>query len=229
MAIPFAQGAPPSVLAQGFVPGPSNGNVPPNQQQQQQQPFHGVHLHATGATATQQQQQGSMLPMTFIQLPAAPTQFYPPHQPQPQHVQLGGHPDQHQQQHTGSGGHEQAARTVSGLPQPSEGVATVAAPTPFATAALAHDPADKGPKQLIVNFLAPTIAVEDLTELFAPVGPLAAVRIMRDLKTNESKGFGFVYFHSSADAAAAIRRVTGRTMEGRRIKVSYANPQRPLD
>jgi len=92
-----------------------------------------------------------------------------------------------------------------------------------------RDPNDKGPKQLIVNFLAPEVTVNDLTELFAPVGPLAAVRVIHDPKTHESKGFGFVYFHASADAAAAIKRLSGRMVQGRRMKVSYANPQRPLD
>lgn len=87
---------------------------------------------------------------------------------------------------------------------------------------------DNGPKQLIVNFLDLEVTNADLHAAFSVFGPLDAARVIYDKATARSKGYGFVYYRRSADAATALHSMTGQHMRGRRIKVSYANPQRPM-
>jgi hypothetical protein len=87
---------------------------------------------------------------------------------------------------------------------------------------------DDGPKQLIVNFLDPEVTNAELHTAFSAVGPLDAARVIYDKFTSKSKGFGFVYYKSSRDAATAMQCMSGHPLRGRRVKVSYANPQRPI-
>jgi hypothetical protein len=86
---------------------------------------------------------------------------------------------------------------------------------------------DTGPKQLIVNFLDSQITNAELEEAFRRIGPVNAARVIYDKSSGRSKGFGFVYYQSSRDAATAAQVMTGQQLRGRRVKVSYANPQRP--
>ena len=88
-------------------------------------------------------------------------------------------------------------------------------------------PMDFGPKQLIVNFLDSAVTNADLHAAFSSVGQLSAARVIYDKATGNSKCFGFVYFKSSLDAQIATERLNGCMLLSRRIKVSFANPQRP--
>jgi hypothetical protein len=91
------------------------------------------------------------------------------------------------------------------------------------------DTSGEGPRQLIVNYLPQEVDSELLRELFEPYGPVEAARIARDPVTKCSRGFGFVYFRHHADALAAITHATGRVLRRKRVRVSYAIPQRPLE
>jgi hypothetical protein len=87
---------------------------------------------------------------------------------------------------------------------------------------------DDGPRQLIVNFLDLEVTNAELHAAFAAIGPVDAARVIYDKAANRSKGYGFVYYKHSRDAAAATQCMTGHPIRGRRIKASYAVPQRPL-
>lgn len=66
-------------------------------------------------------------------------------------------------------------------------------------------------KNLIVNYI-PQFATEaDLAVLFAPIGRLESIRVMRDFKTGYSYGFGFVKYFNEDDAAKAIEILNGIT------------------
>jgi RNA recognition motif-containing protein len=99
------------------------------------------------------------------------------------------------------------------------------APGPFAPVQEVHD---HGPKQLIVNFLDPEVTNAELHTAFSAIGALDAARVIYDKTTSKSKGFGFVYYKSSRDAATAMQCMSGHPLRGKRVKVSYANPQRPM-
>jgi len=89
------------------------------------------------------------------------------------------------------------------------------------------DPNDKGPKQLIINYIAAPVQEKELYDLFVQFGVLECAKIIQDKETGGTKGFGFVYFASSADAATAMEKLQGFELYGKFIRVGYAVPQRP--
>ncbi|BEI97789.1 hypothetical protein CcaverHIS631_0300880 [Cutaneotrichosporon cavernicola] len=68
-----------------------------------------------------------------------------------------------------------------------------------------------------------TFETEDdqLREFFADIAPLS-VRLVKDLPTGKSKGFGYVEFSSQADLKAALDR-SGANLAGRSIRVNVAD------
>jgi hypothetical protein len=87
---------------------------------------------------------------------------------------------------------------------------------------------EPGPRQLIVNYVPSDSTESELIQLFSVVGEVEACRVVYDKMTGASKGFGFVYYRRHADASQAITRFTGYGIRGKRLKVSYATPQRPV-
>lgn len=61
-----------------------------------------------------------------------------------------------------------------------------------------------------------------LSEAFEKFGAISEVRVIVDRETGRSRGFGFVTFDDSEDAANAISAMDGSELDGRRIKVSEA-------
>jgi RNA recognition motif-containing protein len=69
-----------------------------------------------------------------------------------------------------------------------------------------------------------TAKAADLTTLFTEVGTVAAVSLITDRNTGQSKGFAFVDMGSKDEAAAAIKRFDGQEALGRLLKVNEARP-----
>ncbi|XP_058821131.1 protein sex-lethal-like isoform X4 [Topomyia yanbarensis] len=78
---------------------------------------------------------------------------------------------------------------------------------------------------LIVNYLPQDMIERELYSMFSTMGPIESCRIMRDLKTGYSYGFGFINFLTEDAAQRAIRCFNGYTVRNKRIKVSHARPQ----
>lgn len=68
---------------------------------------------------------------------------------------------------------------------------------------------------------------EELKELFSTAGPVVKARIGMDRETGKSRGFAFVEFASDEDCAAAIQRLNGHEMGGRRLRVNDADDKPP--
>jgi len=79
-------------------------------------------------------------------------------------------------------------------------------------------------KKLYVGNLADHTTTQDLTGLFAQVGPVVSVRLITDRDTGRSKGFGFVEMESEA-AARAITQLHHTALHGRPLSVTEARPQ----
>ncbi|CAG7828646.1 unnamed protein product [Allacma fusca] len=79
-------------------------------------------------------------------------------------------------------------------------------------------------RYLIVNYLPQSLTEKSLYNLFAPLGPLESVKLMRDKKTGYSFGFGFVNYVHEEHAQKAIELLNGFEVENKRIKVSIAMP-----
>ncbi|CAN6197708.1 unnamed protein product [Urochloa humidicola] len=62
-----------------------------------------------------------------------------------------------------------------------------------------------------------------LRDAFAGYGEVVEARIIMDRETGRSRGFGFVTYTSTEDAAAAITGMDGKDLQGRIVRVSYAH------
>lgn len=82
----------------------------------------------------------------------------------------------------------------------------------------------QSPKNLIVNYLPQHMTERELYSMFVTVGPVENCRVMKDIKTGYSYGYGFVSFTRPQDAEKAIQQLNGLDIFNKRIKVSFARP-----
>jgi hypothetical protein len=76
--------------------------------------------------------------------------------------------------------------------------------------------------RLFVGNLPFDVTEDDLKELFAPVGQLSNIFLPVDRETGKKRGFAFVEFAESAQAAEALRRFSNQEFKGRPLAVSEA-------
>jgi RNA recognition motif-containing protein len=83
---------------------------------------------------------------------------------------------------------------------------------------------------IYVGNLPYSIDRDQLREIFAAYGEVAAARIVNDRETGRSKGFGFVEMADNAQAQAAIEALNGSDIGGRKAVVNEARPreERPM-
>lgn len=73
-----------------------------------------------------------------------------------------------------------------------------------------------------VGDLSPDIDNKALREAFAPFGEISDVKVIRDLQTLKSKGYGFVSFYKREDAERAIEQMNGQWLGKRTIRTNWA-------
>jgi len=61
-----------------------------------------------------------------------------------------------------------------------------------------------------------------LEELFAAIGPVDTVNIVRDQMTGRARGFAFVEMQTDEAAQTAIQRLNDTDLDGRKIAVTEA-------
>jgi RNA recognition motif-containing protein len=76
--------------------------------------------------------------------------------------------------------------------------------------------------KLYVGNLPYNMKEEDLMEAFREAGPVQSAKIITDLSTGRSKGFGFVEMETDEGAQKAIEAINGRELDGRSIRVDLA-------
>ena len=64
-----------------------------------------------------------------------------------------------------------------------------------------------------------------LEEVFAAVGPVDTVNIVRDQMTGRARGFAFVEMQTDEAAQTAIQRLNDSDLDGRKIAVNEARPK----
>ncbi|XP_007903833.1 nucleolysin TIAR isoform X1 [Callorhinchus milii] len=80
---------------------------------------------------------------------------------------------------------------------------------------------------VFVGDLSPEITTEDLKSAFAPFGRISDARVVKDLSTGKSKGYGFVSFYNKLDAENAIVHMGGQWLGGRQIRTNWATRKPP--
>jgi RNA recognition motif-containing protein len=81
--------------------------------------------------------------------------------------------------------------------------------------------------KLFVGNLPRSVTDSALTEFVTGAGfRVASVVVIRDKFTGDAKGFGFVELAEGEDLQRAIEGLNGQSMEGRRLTVNEARPQR---
>lgn len=66
---------------------------------------------------------------------------------------------------------------------------------------------------------------QELEALFASVGQVSSVSLVRDRETGQSRGFAFVEMADDAQGQAACAALDQREFGGRRLTVNEARPQ----
>ncbi|KAK7270502.1 hypothetical protein RIF29_23694 [Crotalaria pallida] len=80
-------------------------------------------------------------------------------------------------------------------------------------------------KHLYVGFLPQSMDENRLKELFSPFGTITEAKIVKDRTTGTSRGFGFVTFIDSKDAALAAARLNGFKIDGKFLRVNISGLQ----
>lgn len=68
---------------------------------------------------------------------------------------------------------------------------------------------------------------DTLKNAFAQYGSVLSCDIIKDKISQQSKGFGFVEMENEADAKTAISALNGKDLEGRRLRVNFAEEKAP--
>ena len=78
---------------------------------------------------------------------------------------------------------------------------------------------------IYVGSLSYDVTEEDLKQTFEAFGEVESVRIIKDMRSGRSKGFGFVEMPGKAQAQSAIDGLNGKELKGRNLNVNEARPR----
>ena len=78
------------------------------------------------------------------------------------------------------------------------------------------------PNKLFVGWISWNLTEQDFEEAFAEFGEVVSVKIIKDRETGKSRGFGFVEYTNTNDSSAAKEAMDGKELDGRTIKVDFA-------
>lgn len=76
-----------------------------------------------------------------------------------------------------------------------------------------------------LNNLEPQMIDDDLRLLCERFGKITRLKVVKDMRTNECKGYGFVNFESQADAERAVARLNGYCYGHVVLKAELMQPQ----
>ena len=78
---------------------------------------------------------------------------------------------------------------------------------------------------IYVGSLSYDVTEEELKQAFEVFGEVESVKIINDMNSGRSKGFGFVEMSGKSKGLSAIDGLNGTEMKGRSIKVNKAKPR----
>jgi len=78
---------------------------------------------------------------------------------------------------------------------------------------------------IFVGNLSNDVTEEDLNNLFSEFGQVKEVKIIRDMFSQQTKGFGFVEMPGLADAQKGINGLNIKEVKGKKLVVNEARPK----
>ncbi len=78
---------------------------------------------------------------------------------------------------------------------------------------------------IFVGNLSKEVTDEDLQGLFSEYGTVRSVKVIKDMFSGESKGFGFVEMPGQAEAQKAISELNTKEVKGKKLTVNEARPR----
>ncbi len=79
---------------------------------------------------------------------------------------------------------------------------------------------------IYIGNLSPEVSDEDLNSLFSEHGNVSSAKVIRDMFSQTSKGFGFVEMPGRVDAQKAVDTLNSYELKGNKIVVNEARPKR---
>jgi nucleolin len=79
--------------------------------------------------------------------------------------------------------------------------------------------------RLHIGNLSKETTQEELNTLFSQAGNVTAAEVIRERRSGESRGFGFVTMSAQSEADKAIRMFDAYSLSDRALKVSMARPK----
>ena len=80
--------------------------------------------------------------------------------------------------------------------------------------------------KLFIGGLSWNLDWQEVKDAFKEYGEVTFVKVIKDRETGRSKGFGFVEFANVEDAVAAKDAMDGAELDGRNIKVDFAEEKK---
>lgn len=78
---------------------------------------------------------------------------------------------------------------------------------------------------IYVGNLAKDVTDDDLQGLFSAYGNITRVKVIKDMFSGESKGFGFVEMPGATEAQKAINELNTQELKGKKLVVNEARPK----
>lgn len=79
---------------------------------------------------------------------------------------------------------------------------------------------------IYVGNLASDVKEDELNDLFSQHGKVSSVKIIRDLFSQTSRGFGFVEMPGNAEAQKVLDTLNTYELKGKKLIVNEARPRR---
>ncbi len=80
--------------------------------------------------------------------------------------------------------------------------------------------------KIFVGNLSHNVKEEELNDLFSEHGRVSSVKIIRDMFSQASKGFGFVEMPGKVEAKKALDTLNTLELKGKKLVVNEARPER---
>ncbi|CAI5496503.1 unnamed protein product [Closterium sp. Naga37s-1] len=123
-----------------------------------------------------------------------------------------------------------AHKTMSQQEQPLPSSASGAEGADVDESGVAQSPSSANPaapsfasSSLYVGDLDASVTEAQLFDLFSQVGPVASIRVCRDMVTRQSLGYSYVNFSSSQDAARALDLLNFTNVAGRPMRIMFSH------